>query len=159
MYFDNNFYITLRNCDMYIFYNELFFFENIFPISEDFLIKNYYGDYYCFDINKCFHSYFFDKIFELLDIELFCNDKIIIDPSCDKIKKYKIDIDKSYYETINFILIEAYELSCSPLIKSFIKNLCYDDFNKEIIISYIPIFRYVSNLLIFDIYHFRKNYV
>ena len=74
-------------------------------------------------------------------------------------KKYKIDIDKLYYETINFILIEAYELSCSPLIKSFIKNLCYDDFNRDIIITYIAIFRYVSKLLISDIYHFRKNYV
>ena len=41
MYFDNNFYITLRNCDIYIFHNELFFSENIFPISEDFLIKNF----------------------------------------------------------------------------------------------------------------------
>ena len=65
---------------------------------------------------------------------------------------------RSYYETINFILIEVYKLTCSPLIKSFIKKLCYDDFNKEIIISYIAIFQYVSKLLIFDIYHFRKNH-
>ena len=159
MYFDNNFYITLRNYDMYIFHNELFYSKNIFPITEDFLIKNYYNDYFCDNINKCFHSYLYDQISELLDIELFYDDNIIIDPSCDQIKKYKIDIDKSYYETINFILIEAYELTCSPLIKSFIKNLCYYDFNKEIIITYIAIFRCVSKLLIFDIYHFRKNYV
>ena len=159
MYFDNHFYIALRNCDMYIFHNDLFYDKNVFPITEDFLIKNYYNDYFCDNINKCFHSYLYDQIFELLDIELFYDDNIIIDPSCDQIKKYKIDIDKSYYETINFILIEAYELSCSPLIKSFIKNLCYYDFNKEIIITYIAIFRYVSKLLIFDIYHFRKNYV
>ena len=159
MYFDNNFYITLSNCDMYIFHNDLFYDKNIFPITEDFLIKNHYNDYFCDNINKCFHSYLYDQIFELVDIELFYDDNIIIDPSCDQIKKYKIDIDKSYYETINFILIEAYELTCSPLIKSFIKNLCYYDFNKEIIITYIAIFRYVSKLLIFDIYHFRKNYV
>ena len=89
-------------------------------------IKYYYDDYYCDDyycddINKCFHSYLYNQICELLDIELFYNDNIIIDPSCDQIKKYKIDINKSYYETINFILIEAYELSCSPLIKLFLR--------------------------------------
>ena len=39
MYFDNNFYVTLRNCDLYIFHNELFYSKNIFPITEDFLIK------------------------------------------------------------------------------------------------------------------------
>ena len=109
MYFDNNFYIALRNCDMYIFHNELFFSENMFPISEDFLIRNYYNDYFCSDINKCFHSYLYDKIFELLDIKLFCNNNFIIDSSFYQIKKYKIDIDKSYYETINFILIEVYD--------------------------------------------------
>ena len=54
MYFDNNFYITLRNCDMYIFHNDLFYDKNIFPITKDFLIKNYYNDYFCDDINKCF---------------------------------------------------------------------------------------------------------
>ena len=102
--------MTLKNCDMYIFHDELFFYENIFPINEDFLIKNYYDDYYCDDINKCFHSYLYDKIFELLDIELFCNNNFIIDPSCDQIKKYKIDIDKSYYETINFILMKLMNL-------------------------------------------------
>ena len=157
MYFDNNFYITLRNCDMYIFHNELFYSKNIFPIPEDFLIKNYYDDYFCDDINKCFQSYLYEQIFELLDIELFYNDNIIIDPSCDQIKKYKIDIDKSYYETINFILIEAYELNCSPLIKFFIKNLCMNHINRNLVIDYIAIFRYVSQLFIFDIYQFRKN--
>ena len=141
---------------MYIFHNDLFYDKNIYPITEDFLIKNYYNDYFCDNINKCFHSYLYDQIFELLDIELFYNDNIIIDPSCDQIKKYKIDIDKSYYETINFILIEAYELSCSPLIKFFIKNLCYNNINKNIVVNYMAIFRYVSKLLIFDIYQFRK---
>ena len=97
MYFDNNFYITLKIFYIYKFHNELLFSENIFPISEDFLIKNYYDDYYCDDINKYFHLYLYDKIFELLDIELFCNNNFIIDPSCDQIKKYKIDINKSYY--------------------------------------------------------------
>ena len=144
---------------MYIFHNELFYNKNIFPITEDFLIRNYYNDYFCDDIYKCFHSYLYDQIFELLDIELFYDDNVIIDPSCNQIKKYKIDIDNSYYKTINFILIEAYELSCSPLIKLFIKNLCFDDFNKDIIVSYIAIFRYVSKFLIFDIYQFGKNYV
>ena len=157
MYFDNNFYIALRNCDVYIFHNELFYSKNIFPITEDFLIQNYYDDYFCDDINKCFQSYLYDQIFELLDIELFYDDNIIINPSCDQVKKYKRDINKSYYETINFILIEAYELSCSPLIKLFIKNLYFGDINKNIVVSYIAIFRYVSKLLIFDIYHFRKN--
>ena len=159
MYFDNHFYIALRNCDMYIFHNDLFFDKNISPITEDFLYNNFYDESFCNNINDCFHSYLFSQIFELLDIELFYYDNIIIDPSCDQIKKYKIDIDNSYYETINFILIEAYELTCSPLIKSFIKKLCYDDFNRDIIITYIAIFRYVSKLLISDIYHFRKNYV
>ena len=108
MYFDNNFYITLRNCDMYIFHNDLFHNKNIFPITKEFLYNNFYDEYFCNNRNDCFHSYLFSQIFELLDIELFYDDNIIIDPSCDQIKKYKIDIDKSYYETINFILIEAY---------------------------------------------------
>ena len=47
--------IKNRNCDMYIFHNELFISENIFPITEDFLIKNYYDDYFCDDINTVFH--------------------------------------------------------------------------------------------------------
>ena len=143
---------------MYIFHNELFYSKNIFPITEDFLIQNYYDDHFCDDINKCFQSYLYDQIFELLDIELFYDDNIIINLSCDQVKKYKRDINKSYYETINFILIEAYDFHCSPLIKFFIKKLCLDEINKEIIISYIAIFRYVSKLLIFDIYNFRKNH-
>ena len=64
MYFDNNFYIALRNCDVRIFYNELLYSKNIFPITEDFLIKNYYDDYFCDDINKCFQSYLYEQIFE-----------------------------------------------------------------------------------------------
>ena len=61
--------------------------------EKDKLDKIFYGgENYLFGINKCFHSYLYDKIFELLDIELFCNDNIIIDPFFDQIKKYKIDI-------------------------------------------------------------------
>ena len=154
---------------MHIFHNELFYStlvgdtngqaKNIFPITEDFLIKNYYDDYFCNDINKCFQSYLYDQIFELLDIELFYNNNFIIDPSCDQIKKYKIDIDKSYYETINFILVVAYEINCSPLIKFFIKNLSYNDINKNLVVNYIAIFGNVSKLLIFDIFQFMKVYL
>ena len=144
MYFDNHFYIALRNCDMYIFHNDLFYDKNIFPITEDFLINNFYDESFCNDINDCFQSYLFSQIFDLLDIELFFDENLIIDPSCDQIKKYKIDIDKSYYETINFILIEDYELNCSPYIKFFIRNLCTNHINRNIVIDYIAIFRYVS---------------
>ena len=159
MYFDSHFYIALRNCDMYIFHNDLFYSKNIFPITQDFLINNFYDESFCNDINDCFQSYLFSQIFDLLDIELFYDENLIIDPCCDQIKRYKKDIDKSYYETINFILIEAYEINCSPLIKFFIKNLCYNNINKNIIADYIAIFQYVSKLFIFEIYQFRKIYL
>ncbi len=57
------------------------------------------------------------------------------------------------------MLIVAYEINCSTLIKFFIKNLCYNNINKNIIADYIAIFQYVSKLFIFEIYQFRKIYL
>ena len=80
-----SFHINVDQYDTNIFCDKIYDSDRSEFISEDYLKINYFdeddddedeGEIY--DINKCFHSYLYDQIFELLDIELFFDDNIII---------------------------------------------------------------------------------
>ena len=77
------------------------------------------------------------------------DEKFFIDLECKKIIESKIIISETYEEIIKNLLDSFYNLKQSD--ELFIKNLCLNDVNKNKVIDYLSIFKYVSDLYIRDL--------